>query len=92
MNNVLIEGRGLEDLSKYLESNNVAYEPVYKFNNWFLYPEMVAIHAEADVLELLSEYYDGRRDRNIVVTVDGHEKIDFKNLQIEEIRQQLMVY
>lgn len=92
MNNVLIEGRGLEDLSKFLEKKGVSMEPVYKFNNWFLYPEMVALHVEEDALELILKYYEGRRDRNVEVTVNGHEKVDFKNLQFEEIRQHLMAY
>lgn len=92
MNNVLIEGRGLEDLSKYLEKKGANLEPVYQFNNWFLYPEMVSLHVEEDALELLLKYYEGRRDRNVTVTVNGHEKVDFKNLQFEEIRQHLIAY
>ncbi|WP_343675151.1 hypothetical protein [Chitinophaga sp.] len=92
---VIIEGRGLEELYHYLAGTGITLDVKYRFNHWLLSAEIAAVMVNGDreeIVSVLLGYYEERQGKDVVVTIDGKEKVSFKGKEIAVIRQELLTH
>jgi hypothetical protein len=90
---VLIEGRGLEELYRFLEDKGLELDVKYHFNHWLLSAEIAGVKLSGDkdeVFSLLLDYYEGRKGKDVVVTINNNEKISFKDKEIAALKLEIL--
>lgn len=90
---VLIEGRGLEELYRFLEDKGLEPDVKYRFNHWFLSAEIAGVKLcgnKEDIFGALWDYYEGRKGKDVMVTIDDKEKISFKDKEIAALKQEIL--
>jgi len=89
---ILIEGRGLEELYQFLENKGIEPDIKYRFNHWFLSAEIAGIRLSGgseSLIEVLLEYYEGRKGKDVTLTIGNNQRISFKDKEIATIRQEI---
>lgn len=90
---VFIEGRGLEELYRFLEDKGLDLDVKYHFNHWLLSAEIAGVKLSGDredIFAVLLDYYEGRKGKDVVVTIDNKAQISFKDQEIAVLRQQIL--
>lgn len=88
----LIEGRGLEELYRFLDEKGLAPDVKYHFNHWLLSAEIAGVKLcgdREDILAILLDYYADRKGRSVVVTIDNEEKLSFKEAAISALKREV---
>jgi len=88
---ILIEGRGLEELNQFLDDKGLEPDIKYRFNHWFLSAEIAGIRLSGDsesLIEVLLDYYEGRKGKDVTLAI-GNQRISFKDKEIAIIRQEI---
>ncbi|WPQ63262.1 hypothetical protein SIO70_00095 [Chitinophaga sancti] len=89
---ILIEGRGLEELNQFLDDKGLEPDIKYRFNHWFLSAEIAGVRLSGDsesLIEVLLDYYEGRKGKDVTLTIGNHQRISFKDKEIAIIRQEI---
>lgn len=90
---VLIEGRGLEELYRFLEDKGLEIDVKYHFNHWLLSAEIAGVKLfgeREEIFSLLLDYYEGRKGKDVEVIVDNNERISFKGKDVAVLKQELL--
>lgn len=90
---VFIEGRGLEELYWFLEDKGLDLDVKYHFNHWLLSAEIAGVKLSGDredIFAVLLDYYEGRKGKDVVVTIDNKAQISFKDQEIAVLKQQIL--
>lgn len=89
---ILIEGRGLDELYQFLEDKGLELDVKYRFNHWFLSAEIAGVRLSGDreeILSVLLDYYADRKGKDVTLTIDENECISFRNKEIAAIRKEM---